>query len=48
MQLFDGELPAHLNSAKLVLLPSMRDIQRLAEARRTLWATLCRSGMLEH
>ena len=48
MQLFEGELPAHLNSAKLVLLPSMRDIQALAEARRTLWATLCRSGMLEH
>ena len=47
MQLFEGELPAHLNSAKLVLLPSMRDIETLAEARRTLWATLCRSGMLE-
>ena len=48
MQMFEGELPAHLNSAKLVLLPSMRDIQNMAEARRTLWATLCRSGMLEH
>ena len=48
MQLFEGELPAHLNSAKLVLLPSMRDIETLAKARRTLWATLCRSGMLEH
>jgi len=48
MQMFEGELPAHLNSAKLVLLPSMQDIQNMAEARRTLWATLCRSGMLEH
>ena len=46
MQMFEGELPAHLNSAKLVLLPSMQDIQNMAESRRTLWATLCRSGML--
>ena len=46
MQFFEGELPAHLNSAKLVLLPSMQDIQNMAESRRTLWATLCRSGML--
>lgn len=46
MQMFEGELPAHLNSAKLLLLPSMRDIQTMAEARRTLWATLCHSGML--
>ena len=47
MQMFEGELPAHLNSAKLVLLPSMRDIQNRADARRALWATFCRSGMLE-
>lgn len=46
MKFFEGELPAHLNSAKLVLLPSMRDIQNRADARRTLWATLCRTGML--
>lgn len=46
-QLFDGELPAHLNSAKLVLLPSMQDIQGRAVSRRELWLTLCRSGMLE-
>jgi DNA polymerase III psi subunit len=47
MQLLDGELPTHLNSAKLVILPSMQDIQRQAESRRELWLTLCRSGMLE-
>lgn len=46
-QLFDGELPAHLNSAKLVLLPSMQEIQGRAESRRELWLTFCRSGMLE-
>jgi len=44
---FDGELPGGLSSANLVLLPSIQDIQNLAEARQTLWATLCRSGMLE-
>ena len=47
LQFFGGELPAHLNSANLVLLPSMQDIQSQAEARRVLWATFCRSGMLE-
>ncbi|MDH3902786.1 MAG: hypothetical protein OEU84_01320 [Xanthomonadales bacterium] len=47
MQLFEGELPDQLNSAKLVLLPSLRDIQNTSEARRNLWATLCLSGMLE-
>lgn len=46
-QFFDDELPAHLNSASLVLLPSMQDIQSRAEARRLLWTTFCRSGMLE-
>ena len=46
-QFFDDELPGHLNSASLVLLPSMQDIQNQAEARRLLWTTFCRSGMLE-
>jgi DNA polymerase III psi subunit len=46
-QLFDGELPARLHSANLVLLPSMLDIRDRAEARRALWLTFCRSGMLE-
>ena len=46
-QFFGGEQPAHLNSAKLVLLPSMQDIQNRPEARRELWETFCRSGMLE-
>ena len=45
-QFFDGELPAHLNSANLVILPSMQDIKRRAEARRALWATFCQSNML--
>jgi len=46
-QFFGGETPSHLNSAKLVLLPSMQDIQNRAEARRELWDIFCRSGMLE-
>jgi hypothetical protein len=45
-QLFDVEMPSHLNSAKLVRLPSMADIQSLAEARQTLWKILCHSGMV--
>ena len=43
---FDGELPASLNAAKIVLLPAMQDIQGSAEARKLLWSTLCRSGMV--
>ena len=46
-QFFDGELPAHLNSANLVILPSMQDIEGRAEARRALWATFCQSSMLD-
>ncbi len=45
-QFFSGELPPGLNSANLVLLPSMRDIQSQAEARRTLWSTFCRTGLI--
>jgi DNA polymerase III psi subunit len=45
-QFFDGDLPDSLQSANLVLLPSMQDIQHRAEARRQLWATFCRSGMV--
>jgi len=44
-QFFDGELPAGLNSAKLVLLPAMQELKTRAEARQALWSTLCRSGM---
>jgi DNA polymerase III psi subunit len=46
MQFFDGELPVSLNSAKMVLLPEMKDILGQAEARRVLWDTFCRSGMV--
>jgi len=45
-QIFEGELPANQNSAKLVLLPSMQDIQNQAGARRALWTTLCKSGLV--
>ena len=45
-QLFNGELPAHLNSAKLVVLPSIRDIASRADSRRELWSVFCSTGML--
>lgn len=45
-QFFDGELPANLNSAKVVLLPAMCDLQSGAEARQALWMTFCRAGMV--
>ena len=47
MQFFTGEPPAHVKSAKLVVLPSMQEIQHSAGARRTLWASFCRSGMID-
>lgn len=43
---FDGDLPASLNSANIVLLPAMQDLENSAEARKALWSTLCRSGMV--
>lgn len=45
-QFFDDELPGHLGSANLVLLPSMQDLQTQAAARRLLWTTLCQTGIL--
>ena len=45
-QFFQDDIPASLQSANLVLLPSMRDIQHQAEARRSLWTVFCRSGMV--
>ncbi|NOR18644.1 MAG: hypothetical protein GQ538_00975 [Xanthomonadales bacterium] len=43
---FDGDLPGAVNSASLVVLPSMQDIQSRADARQSLWVTFCRSGMV--
>jgi DNA polymerase III psi subunit len=45
-QLFDGELPVSLNSANIVMLPAMQDLLSQADARRVLWDTFCRSGMV--
>jgi DNA polymerase III psi subunit len=45
-QFFQDDIPPSLQSANLVLLPSMRDIQHQAEARRSLWTAFCRSGMV--
>ena len=43
---FAGEMPGNLNSAKLVLLPSIRDILNHADARRSLWKIFCNKGMV--
>jgi DNA polymerase III psi subunit len=45
-QFFDGKPPVSLNSANLVLLPSMQDLQSKAETRQQLWNTFCRSAMV--
>ena len=45
-QLFSGELPTRLESASLVLLPAMHDLELHAEARRELWQLLCRHGIV--
>lgn len=45
-QFIAGEPPAHVRSAKLVVLPAMQDIRGSAAARRALWASFCRSGMI--
>jgi len=45
-QFFGSELPVNLNSASLVLLPSMHDLETRSDARQSLWADLCRSGMV--
>jgi DNA polymerase III psi subunit len=47
LQFFADEPPAHFKSAKLVVLPSMQEIQGSGGARRTLWRSICRSGMIE-
>ena len=46
IQFFNGDPPPSVQSANLVLLPSMQDIQDRAEARQLLWSTFCRSGMV--
>lgn len=45
-QFFEGDIPASLNAANVVLLPSMQDIQNRPDARRQLWGAFCRSGMV--
>ncbi len=45
-QLFGHTLPKRLNSASLILLPSMRDLETCAPARQTLWTELCSFGLV--
>ena len=45
-QFFADGLPESLNSASLVILPSMRDLGADAEARKVLWNALCRFGLV--
>lgn len=44
--IFGSELPKNVNSANLVLLPSMHELETQAQARQSLWVDLCRSGMV--
>ncbi|MGA9574570.1 MAG: hypothetical protein WBS20_11560 [Lysobacterales bacterium] len=44
---FDSGPPVHFKTANVVMLPSMREIQDTAGARKSLWASFCRSGILE-
>ena len=46
-QFFDGEPPTCLNSASLVILPSMQDIQSSSTMRKLLWKVFCRLGMVD-
>lgn len=43
---FAADVPSSVHAANLVRLPAMQDIGTQAEARLTLWAALCRSGMV--
>lgn len=43
---FTNETPASVEAANLVHLPAMQEIAARAEARRALWAALCRAGMV--
>lgn len=45
-QFVEGGLPTNMNSANLVILPSMQELQTQADARKSLWTTICRSGMV--
>ena len=45
-QFFGSQIPASLGSANLVVLPAIPDLETNAEARKTLWSDLCRSGMV--
>lgn len=43
---FATDVPSSVHAANVVQLPAMQDIGTQAEARRTLWAALCRAGMV--
>ncbi len=45
-QFFGRDLPESVNSASLVLLPSMHELATEPAARRALWADLCRNSMV--
>jgi DNA polymerase III psi subunit len=45
-QFFADGVPQNLKSANLVILPSMRDLEANAQARKALWSALCRFAMV--
>ena len=44
---FADGIPASLNSANVVLLPAMDDIQNRADSRQALWSIFCKFGMVK-
>jgi DNA polymerase III psi subunit len=45
-QILGRDIPESLNSANLVILPAMEELERRQESRRDLWQIMCRSGMV--
>ena len=45
-QFCEGTLSDAVSSARLVLLPSMQELETRADARRSLWDTFCRTGLV--
>jgi len=43
---FAGDLPPVLGSSRVVLLPEMSELEHNPVARKSLWTTLCRFGMI--
>jgi DNA polymerase III psi subunit len=43
---FGTEPPVSLNTSRVVLLPGLSKLENSPDARKSLWLTMCRSGMV--